>query len=295
MDRRRIRRAALRVIGVLVLLVLTGATCQGVATALERRRFPRPGGMVDVGGHQLHIYCRGQGTPTVVLEAPAAGMSGAWGAVQPSVARLTRVCSYDRSGLGWSEDTDRPYDPSIAAQELRALLDAANERPPFVVAGQGLGAAFATLFASRYPDQVRALILIDAPVQESELPDPNVLIRYPGLLPWLARTGALRLTEGLTGPTEGVPQPFGGALSAFLNRPDHLMRSAREFSHWDDVTGRAADAPLDPHTSVTHLDIMPGRRLAFLTESAAAPVVRALLEAVANVRQTKGAETDASK
>src|SRR5215211_4670781 len=103
MNRQVIRRMALRVAMVLAFLLLAGATCQGVATAIERRQFPRPGGMVDVGGHQLHIYCVGTGTPTVVLEAPAVGMSAAWGAVQPSIARVTRVCSYDRAGLGWSE------------------------------------------------------------------------------------------------------------------------------------------------------------------------------------------------
>src|SRR6185369_14109164 len=59
--------------------LLAGATYQGVATALERREFPPPGLLVSVGDHQLHIYCTGTGSPTVVLEAPAAGLSAAWG------------------------------------------------------------------------------------------------------------------------------------------------------------------------------------------------------------------------
>ena len=87
---------------------LAGATYQGAATAIERRKFPHPGRMIDIGGLQLHIYCTGNGAPTVVLEAPAAGMSAAWGWVQPAVAQTTRVCSYDRAGLGWSEAGDQP-------------------------------------------------------------------------------------------------------------------------------------------------------------------------------------------
>ena len=284
MNRYVIWRTGLRIVGVLTLLVLAGATVQGVATAVERRQFPRPGGMVDVGGHQLHIYCSGKGTPTVVLEAPAVGMSAAWGAVQPPVAKLTRVCSYDRSGLGWSENTERPYDPATAAEELRALLKGANKRPPFVLAGHGLGAAFATVFASRYGDETPALILVDAPAPGQDSPNPNVLMRRPAVLPWLARTGALRLTRTLSGAADGVPPPYGGALSAFLNRPDHLSRTARELSRWNEVTASAASAVLSPHTSVTRLDVNPRRPPAFLTESDAAPVVTAIAEAVARAR-----------
>src|SRR5688572_2901092 len=56
-DRIGVRRTLVRAGALLMFLILAGATYQGVATALERRRFPRPGSMVDVGGHQLHIYC----------------------------------------------------------------------------------------------------------------------------------------------------------------------------------------------------------------------------------------------
>ena len=110
-----IRRIVLTSTAVVMFLILAGATYQGAATALERRQFPHPGRLVEIGGRQLHIYCAGEGSPTVVLEAPAAGMSAAWGWVQPAVAKSTRVCSYDRAGLGWSEAGDSQYDPSVGA------------------------------------------------------------------------------------------------------------------------------------------------------------------------------------
>ena len=117
-------------LGSVMLLLLVGATYQGVTTALERRAFPRPGQMVDVGGHQLHLHCTGEGSPTVVLEAPAMGMSAAWGWVQPAVARDTRVCSYDRLGLGWSERGEKPFAPMDVPDDLHALLErAGNARP----------------------------------------------------------------------------------------------------------------------------------------------------------------------
>jgi pimeloyl-ACP methyl ester carboxylesterase len=266
-------------------LILAGATYQGVATALERRRFPRPGSMVDVGGHQLHIYCIGEGAPTVVLEAPAAGMSAAWGWVQPQVARMTRVCSYDRAGLGWSEASDGPYDPTAVARELHTLLDHARENGPFVVAGHGLGAAFATLFASRFGVDASALILVDAPVRAEEPFERSSLTRSVGMSPWLARTGILRATGMLSSSAVGMPQPSGGALCAFLNRPDHLMRAARELSRWDEVMTLAAAAVVPADVPVIRVDAAGRERVVFLTsESEAMPVVAAILDAVGDVR-----------
>src|SRR5574341_1475973 len=129
----RLRRLLLAEAAILTFLILAGATYQGVATALERRQFPHPGRMVSVGDHQLHIYCTGEGPPTVVLEAPATGMSAAWGWVQPDVAAVTRVCSYDRAGLGWSEAGDRRFDPANVVEELHALLQRSGELRPYVL------------------------------------------------------------------------------------------------------------------------------------------------------------------
>jgi hypothetical protein len=121
-------RRALVTCGVaLLFLLLIGATYQGVATAFERRRFPHPGRLVDVGGHQLHLYCTGSGTPPVVLEAPEATMSAAWALVQGSVGRTTRVCSYDRAGLGWSEAGDESFAPDAAVSQLHQLRSQAGE------------------------------------------------------------------------------------------------------------------------------------------------------------------------
>jgi hypothetical protein len=63
---------------------------------------PAPlGKLVDVGGYRVHLYCTGTGSPTVVIVG--AGFSFDWGLVQPEVAKFTQVCSYDHSGIGWSD------------------------------------------------------------------------------------------------------------------------------------------------------------------------------------------------
>jgi pimeloyl-ACP methyl ester carboxylesterase len=228
-------RAALAIV---VLLALAGATYQGVTTSLERRRYPHPGRLIDVGGHQLQIHCTGRGTPIVVLEAPAAGLSASWGRVQATLEPVTRVCSYDRAGLGWSERGDGPYDPERVPLELQTLLAGAGEKPPFIVAGAGMGAALARAFAVRFPPSVRGVVLLDQPADGHDSLDRNTLGQMPGVMPWLARTGILRLT--------GTPRRAGRApaVRAFMNRPDHLTRAASELARWDDAVHLADDATL---------------------------------------------------
>ncbi len=262
----RIRRGLLVATVILVFLALAGATYQGVATALERRQFGHPGRLVDVGGHQLHVYCLGNGRPTVVLEAPATGMSAAWGWVQPEVARTTRVCSYDRAGLGWSEAGDRPYQPSAVAGELRELLRGAGESGPYVVVGHGLGAAFAVLFAAQFGSDVAGLVLIDPPS-----PDPtgarNQTMRLARASPWLARTGLLRATRMTSSNAAGLPEVSAGAVRTFLNRPDHLTRAATELSRWDETVRLAESAAVDPEISVVRVEAAGGERTALLTDA----------------------------
>ena len=275
----RLRRALFTTAGILLFLLLAGATYQGTATALERRQFPHPGKLVDIGDRQLHIYCIGKGTPTVVLEAPATGMSAVWGWVQPDVARHTRVCSYDRAGLGWSEAGDTPYDPGAVPDQLHALLERSGESAPYVLVGEGLGAMFATVYASRYAPTVAALVLIDPPSADATATRRDTATRLANSAPWLARAGFLRATRLLSNGAEGLPPASAGALAAFLNRPDHLTRSARELSRWNDAARLAADAPARG-IRVVRETVRPSGQVAFLTDEADAAKATAAINAV---------------
>lgn len=229
-----VRRTLFAAVTAAVFAVLAGATYQGVATALERRRNPHPGRLVDVGGHQLHLHCVGEGPTTIVLESPAVVMSAAWGWVQQDLTSVSRVCSYDRSGLGWSEAGDGGYDPSRAVDELRVLLERAGEKRPYVLVGQEFGAALAGAFASRHRTDLAALVLIDVPIQgarQNRSSDTDLAEGWP----WLARTGLLRASRLLSHRVEGLPDSSAAALSAFLNRPDHLARVADELSRWNET------------------------------------------------------------
>ena len=105
---RWIKRILIGFSGLVVIAAITGATYQSVATRRDLARNPAPGRLVDIGGHRLHIWCSGSGTPSVILETGLGGSSADWGFVQPEVARFTRVCSYDRAGMGYSDSGPSP-------------------------------------------------------------------------------------------------------------------------------------------------------------------------------------------
>jgi pimeloyl-ACP methyl ester carboxylesterase len=79
--------------------------------AADARTYPAPGRVLSVDGRAMHILCTGTGSPTVVMDAGLGGWSMDWSEVQPAVARSTRVCTYDRPGMGWSSfiQVARPF------------------------------------------------------------------------------------------------------------------------------------------------------------------------------------------
>jgi pimeloyl-ACP methyl ester carboxylesterase len=220
---RTLQRAALRwllrgLLGLLVTLAMlagVGAIYQAMATETDMRTFPPPGQLIDVGGYHLHLQCAGQGSPTVVLETGLGGWSTHWALIQPTLAQQTRVCSYDRAGLGWSDPGPQPRDAQQIASELRTLLRNAGVPAPFLLAGHSNGGLYARMFARRYGDEVAGLVLADptAPELFERLPaaraDLSNVEQQARVFQVLAPVGLVRLL---------VPGPLAAELSAYPAR-----------------------------------------------------------------------------
>ena len=161
---RWLRRALLWSLLALLVALVIGAIYQAIATEIDQRAaFPAPGEMVDVGEHRLHLNCVGQGSPTVVLDAGWGYTSVEWSAwVQPEVAEHTRVCAYDRAGMGWSEPEPGPPNATQTAEELHALLQEADEEGPYVLVGHSLAGLYSRIYAERYPEEVAGMVLVDS-------------------------------------------------------------------------------------------------------------------------------------
>ena len=162
---------------VLLFFLLVGGTwVRGTRAKAElAAKYPPPGQMVDVGGYRLHINCQGEGRPTVVMEAAHSELSLSWDLVQQEVARFTRVCTYDRAGLGWSERSPKPRTASNIVEELHTLLTQAGVELPYVLVGHSIGGLFARLYAHEHRDQVVGMVLVDARHEEQDLRFPEAV------------------------------------------------------------------------------------------------------------------------
>jgi pimeloyl-ACP methyl ester carboxylesterase len=132
---------------------------QAPPTLVPRGRY---NGWFDVGGRRLFLRCTGFGGPTVVFDN---GLTADWYDLQNRLSALTRVCSYDpaRQGgpLGRSDSAPGPRTGVDRVRDLHALLAAAHVPGPYVLAGHSNGALFSLLYASRHPQQVAGMVLID--------------------------------------------------------------------------------------------------------------------------------------
>ncbi len=167
---RGIGRGLAALVGLIVVLALAGASYEAIAAAGDARRYPPPGQLIDVGGYGLHIQCVGAGSPTVVLDAGLGGSSLDWNLVQSELGSTTRVCAYDRAGMGWSDPSPQPRTPRQIADELHTLLTNAGIAGPYVLVGHSLAGKNVRLFTIAHPDQVAGMVLVDA---RSEYVDAN--------------------------------------------------------------------------------------------------------------------------
>ena len=156
-------RAAVIAAGAISAAVLSSVAYQEVAAARDRRRFPAPGRLVDIGGRRLHLLDAGEGSPAVVV-VPALGEGGlTWIRIQRELAAELRVVLYDRAGTGWSDPPPRGRRTfGDVAAELRSLLEYAGIVPPYVLVAHSLGGLIARRFAVRYPGTVAGLVLVDS-------------------------------------------------------------------------------------------------------------------------------------
>lgn len=160
--RLRSLRIVLFASALLSLITLAGASYRSIAWRADAQRFRRPGQLFSAGGFRLNLYCTGEGSPTVILEAGLADSLDTWRGLQPDIARFARVCSYDRAGYGYSDRGPMPRTSDRIASELHAALESAGEKPPYLLVGHSFGGFNVRVFNGKYSDQVGGLVLIDA-------------------------------------------------------------------------------------------------------------------------------------
>ena len=143
-------------------LCFAGFIYNTVAATRVARTHPVPGTFYKVDGRRMHMNCTGVGTPTIILESGIGDDWLIWQAVQPELSKVTRICSYDRFGLGWSSPDFGPRDAVTIAAQLHRLFDVAHISGPLLPMGHSGGGLYNRALTATYPQNIVGLVLIDA-------------------------------------------------------------------------------------------------------------------------------------
>ncbi len=122
--------------------------------------------MVDIGGRRLALREAGEGSPTVVLEAGMGCGLDVWDRVLEPVAQFTKICAYDRAGLGASDQAPTPRTCAGIVEDLEHLLEGTGMLSPYVLVGHSFGGLCVRLYAHRYPCKVAGMVLVDPTHEE---------------------------------------------------------------------------------------------------------------------------------
>ncbi|EKU98409.1 putative hydrolase or acyltransferase of alpha/beta superfamily [Leptolyngbya sp. PCC 7375] len=260
-----LRRLTLVAAAILFLALITGFVYEQWSRHTVAQSFSPPGELVAVNGKLSHLYCTGEGSPTIVLESGInEGGSLVWEAVRPAISQVSRVCAYDQSGIMWSERREQPRDADHIVQDLHDLLMTANEPPPYVMVGHSLGGLIIRVFTNHFHDEVVGLIFVDSshPEQNQRFPEDLMeIMAYPPtlLLRTISTLGILRL-QSPPAPS-ALPKEAGKAIHDYL--PESMTGIADEIAAMDTIfaqaqsTGPFGDIPMVVLTAGHFPDELP--------------------------------------
>jgi pimeloyl-ACP methyl ester carboxylesterase len=120
---------------------------------------------ITVAGKSVNVSCSGfpgRGKPVIVLLHGAGDGVDKMAALQKTLSKKNRVCSYDRLGAGASDQPDGPQSLAGTGKILTGVLDQVAGDRPVVLAGHSLGGLIAARYAPGHRDRVKGLVLMDA-------------------------------------------------------------------------------------------------------------------------------------
>jgi len=236
-------------IGVFVALLLLS----GLTMRLITPRPQPPGELIEMGGFKLHLNSTGvrNEKPTLVIEAGAGAPGAYYHWLSEGLKDRIRVVRYDRAGIGYSELAPTPRSPETIAKELHQLLEQAGESPPYIMAGHSYGGHYIRIFTQLYPEEVVAMVFLDASHPESGErlglpPEPWFIHSLYQIGAVLGDLGVLQLYDQLFGPilwAPGLPEKAIDRLHDYATSGKYLRGYLKGDHQWGDaLEARAAKA-----------------------------------------------------
>ena len=189
----------------LILLLLVGFVYQSYKSYIDSSSFEKSGEMLDVGGYSLYVEDSGSGKVNVIFDSGMGDDLSVWNKVANKVSKFSRVITYDRAGLGWSEESPQKRDSKAIIEELHSILVQKNLTGPIVLVGHSFGGVNMQLYALTYPEDIAALVLVDSAHEDqiNRMPRTGLLQKYVFKFGMLAAPfGLPRLYLSNTSPEE---------------------------------------------------------------------------------------------
>lgn len=240
--------------------------------------YTHPRKIVSVGGRGINFHCEGSGQPTVIFDAGFEDWSPAWAVVQPRISRLTRTCSYDRPGSGFSDPGLMPRTSMRIAKDLHDALHASGMAGPYVLVGHSFGSYNIRAYLDRYSEDIAGMVIVDGENGDVEPPKMSaednaellsMLAPFRKCRAAIARGGPLptrKSSNGKAVPCNRVffrrmPDPvFSPALNALIERT-----SRTSIPLWDQIISELSEMPADAVYLRTHIHSLGNRPLRVLT------------------------------
>jgi pimeloyl-ACP methyl ester carboxylesterase len=236
--------------GTVALLLIAGFVWNVVVVKWQHWRNPVPGDFYQIDGRVMHLYCTGHGPQTILIEVGGSADWLGWQGVQTRLSSLTRVCTYDRAGHGWSEPREGVRDAEAIVGELHALLTVAGVPRPLVLTGHSLGGLYVREYAREFGSEVVGVVLVESstPHQIDELPgwrqSYEADVRNFPAQRWRDRLRVWSGWERLTGQCHNEPSPelqhLSGQYDAEMCRPAYVDADQSELPYFEAASSQSA-------------------------------------------------------
>jgi len=228
----------------IVLLLLVGFVFQSYSSYVDSTSFDKRGEMIDIGGYSLYVEDTGTGKVTVIFDAGMGDDSSVWNKVVEEVSQFSRVITYDRAGLGWSEESPHDRDSKVIVAELHSVLKDKDITGPIILVGHSFGGVNMQRYALTYPEHIAALVLVDSAHEDqiTKMPQASFLQKYLfkfGM--WAAPFGIPRLYLSDANPEEKAKKSTTKHQYTSLDEAEYFLRSLSELN---ELTPDYGDMPL---------------------------------------------------
>lgn len=245
METQRKGKFALKILSAsIVMLLLVGFVYQSYSSYVDSTSFDKRGEMIDIGGYSLYVEDTGTGKVTVIFDAGMGDDSSVWNKVAEEVSQFSRVITYDRAGLGWSEESPHDRDSKVIVAELYSVLKDKDITGSIILVGHSFGGVNMQRYALTYPKDVSALVLVDSAHEDqiTKMPQASFLQKYLfkfGM--WAAPFGIPRLYLSDANPEEKAKKSTTKHQYTSLDEAEYFLRSLSELN---ELTPDYGDMPL---------------------------------------------------